>query len=449
MKRYPLLALAATFTVNLAAGATPPGVLDLTRLENYAKQAIPAYITRDNTPPDNPITDAGATLGRVLFHDLRLSKTNTVSCASCHDQAHAFSDPDLASTGVAGTTGRHSMRLVNARFAREPRFFWDERAPTLEHQSTQPIRDHVEMGFSGTAGDPDFAALTAKLAAIPEYRVLFAMTYGDTTVTETRIQKSLAQFVRSIQSFDSKYDAGRTTTPDDQDFPNFTEQENQGKRQFMLPVAQGGANCASCHTPPTFDIDPASLNNGVIGKIGGGQDLTNTRSPSLRDLMGPAGPNGPFMHDGSMMGLGQITNHYRSAIPDNPNLDPRLRRPALPFTNAQLAPLRAFLHTLTGSSVYQDPKWASPFTAGGALELLVLPASALRIESGTPGTLTLRGQVAPNLDYRIEASPSLGLTGTWQTIATLRSDATGLLEHPVAMTAERMFYRLVFDVPAP
>jgi cytochrome c peroxidase len=355
-------------------------------------------------------------------------------------------DPPPGAT-PPGTTGRHFMRLIDPRFAREARFFWDERAPTHEHQSTQPIRDHVEMGFSGTSGDPDFAALTAKLAAIPEYRVLFAMTFGDATVTETRLQKSLAQFVRSIQSFDSKYDAGRATTAADQDFPNFTDQENQGKRQFMLTVAQGGAACASCHTPPAFDIDPASLNNGIIGKLGGGQDLANTRSPSLRDLIGPGGPNGPFMHDGSLTGLGQITNHYRSAIPDNPNLDPRLRRPALAFTNAQLAPLRAFLHTLTGTSVYQDEKWASPFTAGGGLELVVLPVSALRLETDAPGTLTLRGQVAPNLDYRIEASPSLGLTQAWQTIATLRSDANGLIEHPVAVAAERMFYRLVFDVP--
>ena len=138
-----------------------------------------------------------------------------------------------------GTTGGHSIRLINPRFAREARFFWDERAPTLEHQSTQPIRDPVEMGFSGTAGDPDFAALTAKLAAIPESRVLAAMASGDAAVTEARVQRSLAQFLRSIQSFDSKYDAVPAIVADDQDFANFTAQEYQGKRQFLLTVAQG------------------------------------------------------------------------------------------------------------------------------------------------------------------------------------------------------------------
>ncbi|MDA7866281.1 hypothetical protein N9C66_07500 [Akkermansiaceae bacterium] len=136
----------------------------------------------------------------------------------------------------------------------------------------RPIQDHIEMGFSGTGGDPDFAALTARLSLIPDYRVLFSMTFGDADITEERLQKSIAQFVRSIQSFDSKYDAGRSKTSDDaSDFPNFTAQENEGKRLFMRSPTQGGAGCAACHVPPTFDIDPASGNNGVIGKIGGGR----------------------------------------------------------------------------------------------------------------------------------------------------------------------------------
>ena len=96
------------------------GVLDLTTLHNYANQSRPLYITRDNTPGNNAITDAGATLGRVLFHDKRLSRDNTVSCASCHQQSHAFADTPVASTGVDGTTSRHSMRLINARFGNEP-----------------------------------------------------------------------------------------------------------------------------------------------------------------------------------------------------------------------------------------------------------------------------------------------------------------------------------------
>ena len=163
------------------------------------------------------VTDAGATLGRVLFYDKPLSVDNTVSCASCHQQELAFGDDDQASVGVAGVTPRHSMRLVNVQYAEEVRFFWDERAANLEDQTTQPIQDHLEMGFSGTEGDPDLADLLAKLEAVGYYRELFTFVFGDTEVTEARLQNALSQFLRSIRSFDSKYDEGRLQTPDDRD----------------------------------------------------------------------------------------------------------------------------------------------------------------------------------------------------------------------------------------
>ena len=147
------------------------GVLDLTAPANYANQPVPNYINKDNTPADNPITDLGATLGRVMFYDKRLSKNDTISCSSCHQQEHAFGDPSLASTGVAGTTGRHSMRLVNARFSNEPRFFWDERATSAEDQATQPIQDHKEMGFSGTDGDGEMGNTLTVWAWDPAFNI--------------------------------------------------------------------------------------------------------------------------------------------------------------------------------------------------------------------------------------------------------------------------------------
>ena len=224
--------------------------LDLTRPENYANQPVPAYITKDNTPAGNEITDLGATLGRVLFYDKRLSRNDTISCSSCHHQQNGFSDTATASSGVAGTTGRHSMRLINARFSDEMKFFWDERAASAEVQATQPIQDHVEMGFSGTDGDPDFSDLVTKLSAIEEYQVLFQGVFGEATINEERIGKAIAQFVRSLQSFDSKYDAGRAIRNEGQPFPNFTASENTGKQLFLSPPNNGGAGCAGCHRPP-------------------------------------------------------------------------------------------------------------------------------------------------------------------------------------------------------
>ncbi|NNJ55755.1 MAG: cytochrome-c peroxidase, partial [Bacteroidia bacterium] len=264
---------------------------DLNSLPNYANQTIPNYITKDNTA-GNDITDKGALLGRVLFYEKILSVDSTVSCASCHLQEYAFGDPDAASTGVNGTTGRHSMRLINARFAEESKFFWDERANTLEEQTTMPIQDHGEMGYSGENGDPSLADLIVKLNNTDYYNELFEFVYGDAAVTEERMQDALAQFVRSIQSFDSEYDEGRAVAPNNNaPFNNFTADENAGKQLFTAPPqfdqngvrVAGGVGCAGCHRPPEFDIDPQSGNNGVIGSLDGGNDFTNTRSPSLRD----------------------------------------------------------------------------------------------------------------------------------------------------------------------
>jgi len=362
------------------------GTIDLDNLSDYANQPVPNYVNRDNTPNNNQITDLGATLGRVLFYDKNLSANNTISCASCHKQEFAFGDDVIQSVGLSGgLTGRHSMRLVNARFAQEDNFFWDERAGSLEEQTTMPIQDHIEMGFSGTNGDPTFDELITKLSQIDYYQQLFTEAYGDSDITEERMQSALAQFIRSIQSFDAKYDAGLAQTGNpNAPFPNFTTQENQGKQLFMAPPNQNGANCQTCHRAPTFDIVPNSRNNGVIGVAGNptAVDVTNTRAPSLRDLVNPTGQlNGPMMHDGSMTSLLEVINHYDQIIvdPRNNNLDNRLRGGRggrggngqnLNLTEAEKEALVAFLGTLTGSAIYTDERWSDPFDASGNLAII-------------------------------------------------------------------------------
>ncbi|MEL6696222.1 MAG: cytochrome c peroxidase [Bacteroidota bacterium] len=348
------------------------GRIDLDNLLNYSNQAVPNYINEDNTG-NNPITDAGATLGRVLFYDVNLSVDNTIACASCHQQAAGFSDRSLLSQGVAGVTGRHSMRLINARFAEEDHFFWDERANTLEEQTTLPIQDHIEMGFSGQNGDPSIDDLIAKLEALDYYQELFTFVYGQDEITEEKMQMALAQFVRSIQSFDSRYDQGRgQVNNDNANFPNFTAEENAGKRLFMTPPNQGGAGCAGCHRAPEFDIDPNSRNNGVVGVAGdpGMIDITITRSPTLRDMVDPNGVlNGALMHDGSLATLADVIEHYNdvTAVQGNNNLDPRLRGGPggqgqnLNLTDNEKTSIVAFLETLSGNNVYRDVRWSNPF----------------------------------------------------------------------------------------
>lgn len=351
--------------------------VDLNNLANYANQNIPAYITKDNSAL-NPISDKGATLGRVLFYDKKMSANNTISCSSCHKQAFAFSDTNVASNGANGTTGRHSMRLINTRFATESKFFWDERASSLEMQTTMPIKDHNEMGFSGTNGDLSFNDLIVKLSAIDYYKELFKFVYGSEEITETKIQFALAQFIRSIQSFDSKYDTERATAPNDgAPFSNFTAQENQGKNLFLTPPTfntssvrtGGGLGCAGCHRAPEFDIDPNALNNGIGGSINGGADFTNTRAPSLRNLIQTNDVlNGPMMHTGVITTLQASIGHYgnltNQAI-NNPNLDPRLKPNGigqqLNLTANEVNAVIAFLKTLSGTDVYTNTKWSDPF----------------------------------------------------------------------------------------
>ena len=351
--------------------------INLTNLANYANQLVPNYIVKNNSG-SNTITDKGATLGRVLFYDKNLSSNNTISCASCHQQANAFNDAAVSSQGVNGTTGRHSMRLVNNRFANETKFFWDERAINLETQTTMPIKDHGEMGYSGLNGDESFSGLITKLSGIGYYKELFKFVYGSEEITESKMQMALAQFIKSIQSFDSKYDAGRALAANDgQPFTNFTAQENQGKNLFLSPPVfdstgnrtSGGLGCAGCHAAPEFDINPNSRNNGIIGSINGtGIDITNTRAPSLRDLVKANGTtNGPMMHTGVITTLQAAIGHYGTInlAPGNTNLDPRLRPNGfgqqLHLTAPEVNSVIAFLRTLSGTDVYTNPKWSNPF----------------------------------------------------------------------------------------
>ena len=365
--------------------AQSSGQLDLSNLAAYANQPVPSFVTRDNTPASNPLTDGGATLGRVLFYDKQLSVDNTVACASCHLQQYAFGDTAQASQGVNGRTGRHSMRLINTRFSAKERVFWDERAASLEEQATLPIQDHAEMGFSGENGDPGLDSLLHKMADLEYYQVLFDFVYGDPAITEARMQLAIAQFVRSIQSFDSRFDEQLEQVGDiEAPFPGFSPEENNGKRNFLgKPVLDrtglrtgGGFGCAGCHVPPEFALKLDSGNNGFTQSLAGGRDYNNTRAPALRDLVDAAGRlNGGLMHTGSILSLRRAVDHYEliQGVRDNPRIDPDLVVNGngwhLEMLQHERANVVAFLTTLTGSNVYTDEKWSDPFDADGHLSV--------------------------------------------------------------------------------
>jgi cytochrome c peroxidase len=338
----------------------------------------------DNTPSDNPTTNEGATLGRVLFYDRRFSKDGTVSCASCHAQKNAFSDPDRFSKGVGGTLGdRNAMSLFNVKFVENGKFFWDERAKSLEIQVLMPIEDPREM-----AHQVDRVVETVKLD--PAYAPLFRQAFGDEEVSAERVARALAQFVRSIVSYQSKFDEGLAKTQAiREDFPNFNEAENLGKRIFLGDHDRASrGNCATCHLRNYAFFRPTNkavqsalfvpdrlLNNGLDAELAttdnGVGDLTLNpadyglfKAPDLRNVELTA----PYMHDGRFQTLEQVVEHYNTGVKLHPNLDPQLRggrgRPGprlMNLDNDEQAALVAFLKTLTDHKLISDPKYSDPF----------------------------------------------------------------------------------------
>lgn len=338
-------------------------------LFNYAAPVLPArflgppIVGQDNMPATNITSDAGATLGRVLFYDQRLSINQTIACASCHQQMHGFSDPRRFSVGFDGSVGtRNSMGLSNARWYLRGHFFWDERAATLEAQTLQPIQNPIEMGMT-------IEALTNRLAAEPFYTNLFAAAFGSPVVTADGISRALAQFVRAIVSTQSKYDTGVTNN-----FANFTPQENLGRQIFLGQVGNPRATCAACHGTDNFVPGPAINNNGLefpfvdrgLGAVTGvAADDGKFKVPSLRNIELTA----PYMHDGRFTNLEQVVELYNSGVVANPNLPPPLRTPGggvlrLNLSTEQKAALVAFLKTLTDPNLARDVKLSDPFNYG-------------------------------------------------------------------------------------
>ncbi|MEN9574400.1 MAG: hypothetical protein RL514_2255 [Verrucomicrobiota bacterium] len=342
---------------------------------NYAAPVLPAkflqqpILGQDNTPATNLTTDAGAALGRVLFYDKRLSTNQTIACSSCHQREHGFSDPRPLSAGFDGRlTGRNSMGLSNARWYQRLKFFWDERAATLEDQVLMPIQNGVEMGMT-------LQTLTNRLAAEPFYTNLFTQTFGTPAVTPERISKALAQFVRSIVSTQSKYDVGVSPGVN---FSNFTAQENLGRQIFFGQI--GSATCTACHGSDNFVPGPNINNNGLenpyvdkgVGALTGRtQDEGLFKVPSLRNIELTA----PYMHDGRFATLEQVVEFYDSGVVAHPNLSPPLRVPPgngaasgtplrLNLTPQQKAALVAFMKTLTDPSLATDVKFSDPFNYG-------------------------------------------------------------------------------------
>ncbi len=296
---------------------------------------------------NNTLTQAGFVLGRKLFYDVRLSRDNTVSCGSCHQQFASFSHLDHpVSHGIANRIGtRNTPGLAN--MAWHPAYFWDGGVNNLESQPINPIQNHLEM-------DMTLPELISKLSADANYRKEFKTAFGDETINSQRIFKAFAQFMGTMVSSDSRYDKYTRN----EEGAAFTDKEARGLSLFR-------EKCGACHTEPLFS-DFSYRNNGiapdaVVNDSGRAHitrnvsDLYKFKVPSLRDVA----LTKPYMHDGRFLTLEAVVAHYRTGISPSATLDPILAG-GVSMTDDEQSDIVSFLQTLTDTTFVKDVRFAEP-----------------------------------------------------------------------------------------
>ncbi|NBZ89497.1 methanobactin export MATE transporter MbnM [Stagnihabitans tardus] len=371
-----------TALVLCLALVTPGQAQDLRSILHLPEAVALPRLQEENVPTAEKVA-----LGRALFYDLRLSANGTQACASCHHQELAFTDGLARSTGSTGhMLLRNSQGLVNLGYL--PNYTWASNAlVSLEDQIHVPLRNErpVELGIN----DANAAEVLARFAEDPEYQAMFAAAYPDGQPSWNRIVGALASFLRTINSFDSRFDrylAGQTSA--------LTDQERRGLALFNSERLE----CFHCHSGPTMTTayvdanDPPGkhpfvfFSNGLynVGNAGtypeedrGLYDLTLKprhmglfRPPSLRNVALTA----PYMHDGSLATLDQVITHYAqggTVTTEGPKAgDGRLMPTRSSFvrgfalTPAEKADLIAFLDSLTDESLLTNPAYANPWPEG-------------------------------------------------------------------------------------
>lgn len=390
MKKYIFLAV-----IGLAAWAcSPESDSDVTGRSETPTLPASTFSYSEDIPfeaksgpleANSVVTNHGATLGRVLFYDSKLSKNNSISCGSCHVQEFGFADPRPVSSGFENRiTTRNSPPIANVKMFTG--LFWDERASKLEEQVLMPVENHIEMGME------DMDDLAAKLSGVSYYQDLFRQAFGDADVSKDRIASALSQYLQSMVSFDSKFDQGEQNG-----FRNFTQLENEGRDLFFNQL-----HCARCHGGSNFaNAGAANIGLELEYKDEGAKLITGKsqesgwfKIPSLRNI----GLTAPYMHDGRFATLADVIEFYSDNVQPHEFLDIRMIRPRdgnnivvsptggssvyggggsvvdprnsstnnsstalAKLSSSEKRALIAFLHTLTDPHYTTDPKFSDPF----------------------------------------------------------------------------------------
>jgi cytochrome c peroxidase len=313
----------------------------------------------------NPLTVEGVELGKFLFYDGILSRTDNIGCGTCHQQQAAFTHHghDL-SHGVDDKIGTRNAPSVQ-NMAWNTSFFWDGGVHDMDMVPAVPIQNKVEM-------DERVANAIEKLRKTPvagatkhvDYPKMFKAAFGSDSITADRMMQALSQFMMTMVSATSRYDYFVRG-----DASALTAQEKDGLSVFKQ-------KCASCHAGELF-TDQKFRNNGLapnrINDQGRYTITLNTddrlkfKVPSLRNV----GLTAPYMHDGRFTTLEQVLDHYANDKPGSkdsiyvsPTLDQLLnvvgQKRGISLTSTEKQSIIAFLKTLNDDDFIKDKRFADP-----------------------------------------------------------------------------------------
>lgn len=373
-KRRKLLFFLLLATVFLSATCTQPPENTPTPYKLEIPQFFPTQL---NIPYDNPLTVEGVELGRHLFYDEHLcgyigtEPDSLMSCATCHVQEHAFKAgidnirfPGGKVFGRSGNYTHHNMLpLINLVFNNEG-YLW---SGAVHSQNPNPQMRNIEDIVRMTILDPNEmnSSIERTLEAIrtnPKYPEMFQKAFGSDEITIERIEKAIAQFVRTLISANSKFD--RYLRGQEQ----LTPQELNG---YILFSTEEGADCFHCHGGSGTPLFTTNLfyNNALnethtdpqdhASVTENTNDIGTYRAPTLRNIAVTA----PYMHDGRFSSLDQVLNFYNSELVTSPTVSPlmhKINEGGANLTPSQIADLKAFLNTLTDEEFLSNPKFSNP-----------------------------------------------------------------------------------------
>jgi cytochrome c peroxidase len=303
----------------------------------------------------NPLTEEGVLLGKTLFYDPVLSKTNQISCASCHLQKAAFSHQGQSlSLGIHGQPGKRNSPAIQ-NMAWNPVFFWDGGVHDLDFVPFNPVQNPVEMGESVNNVISKIKKVSDKNAV--NYPELFKAAFGTDEINSIRMMKALSQFMVTMVSADAPYDqyvAGNDLA--------LSEEQKEGMTIFKN-------KCASCHSGELFTnfsfrnngLPPMKINdNGRFDVTRLDRDKYRFKVPGLRNI----GFTAPYMHDGRFKTLEEVMEHYAGNVKKSETLDPLLMqengKTGIDLSKEEKRKVIAFLRSLDDESFLQNPTLAAP-----------------------------------------------------------------------------------------